>query len=192
MICERCQKNEAVVHISQVINGEKTEHHFCEACAANSGFDLQIKDMYTPFLSSGLFGGNIFNKTGGIPAFGGSASRDVTCPECGTTFEEFRKSGLLGCSHCYEAFRERLDPVLRRVQGGTRHIGRTVCRTEENKEQLMLKAKLADLRKELAATVEREAYEEAARIRDEIKGIESRLCDDQAGPDEPKGKGASK
>ena len=177
MKCERCQKNEASIHIAQVINGTRTEHHLCEACAAQSGYDFNFKDMVNPFLSSGVFGGSIFNTTGGIPAFGGTAPRDVVCPECGTTFEEFRKSGLLGCSRCYEAFRERLDPVLRRVQGGTRHIGRTVCRTEENQEQLMLKNKLAVLRKELAASVEREAYEEAARIRDEIRGLESRLCE---------------
>jgi len=177
MKCERCQKNEASIHIAQVINGTRTEHHLCQACAAQSGYDFAFKDMVNPFLSSGMFGGSIFNTTGGIPAFGGTAPRDVVCPECGTTFEEFRKSGLLGCSRCYEAFRERLDPVLRRVQGGTRHIGRTVCRTEENQEQLMLKGKLTGLRKELAAAVEREAYEEAARIRDEIRGLESRLCD---------------
>lgn len=184
MKCERCQKNEASIHIAQVINGTKTEHHLCQACAAQSGYDFSFKDMVNPFLSSGMFGGSIFNTTGGIPAFGGTAPRDVVCPECGTTFEEFRKSGLLGCSRCYEAFRERLDPVLRRVQGGTRHIGRTVCRTEENQEQLMLKNKLTVLRKELAAAVEREAYEEAARIRDEIRGLESRLCDNADNADQ--------
>jgi len=190
MKCERCQKNEASILIAQVINGVKTEHHLCQVCAAQSGYDFAFKDMVNPFLSSGMLGGSIFNTTGGIPAFGGTAPRDVVCPECGTTFEEFRKSGLLGCSRCYDAFRERLDPVLRRVQGGTRHIGRTVCRTEENQEQLMLKSKLTGLRKELAAAVEREAYEEAARIRDEIRGLESRLCenDDNAGKTDTTGK----
>jgi len=191
MKCERCQENEATVYITQTVNGVRTEHHLCEACASQSGFNLSFKDMYTPFLSSGMFGGSVFNTTGGIPAFGGVPSRDVACPECGTTFEEFRKSGLLGCSKCYESFHERLDPVLRRVQGGTRHIGHAVCRTEESKEQLMLKAKLAELRKELAAAVEREAYEEAARIRDEIKGLESRLCEDSNEQDESGGKEAS-
>ena len=33
MLCERCHKNEAAVHTVQVINGEKTEHYYCEACA---------------------------------------------------------------------------------------------------------------------------------------------------------------
>lgn len=191
MKCERCQKNEAVIHISQVVNGVQTEHHLCELCAAQSGYNLNMKNMVQPFFSSGLFGSSIFNTTGGIPAFGQSTSKDLICPECGTSFEEFRKSGLLGCSRCYDAFRERLDPVLRRVQGGTRHIGRPVCRSEENREQLILKAKLAQLRKELAAAVQREAYEEAARIRDEIKGTESRVSCRDDSLEQTEGKEAS-
>lgn len=176
MKCERCQKNETVVHISQVINGEKVEHNLCAECAALGEYVLQIKNLCSPLLSTGMFGGSIFNTTGGIPAFGGVSCRDLTCPECGTTFETFRKSGLFGCSHCYEAFRERLDPVLRRVQGGTRHIGRPVCKKEEDKEKLILKVKLVELRAELTAAVGREVYEEAARIRDEIRALERRLC----------------
>ncbi len=177
MKCERCGKNEANIHISQVVNGVRTEHHLCEACAAQGGYGLDLKGMVQPFFSPGMFGSTVFNTTGGIPAFGQGSVKDLVCPECGTTFEEFRKSGLLGCSRCYDAFRERLDPVLRRVQGGTRHVGRAVCRSEETREQLMLKTKLTQLKKDLSAAVQREAYEEAARIRDEIKGLESRICE---------------
>lgn len=191
MKCQRCEKNEAVIHISQIVNGVETEHHLCESCASKIGYNFNMKNMVQPFLSSGLFGSSIFNTTGGIPAFGQNTTKDLVCPECGTSFEEFRKSGLLGCSRCYDAFRERLDPVLRRVQGGTRHIGRPVCRTVENQEQLMLKAKLVQLRKELAAAVRREAYEEAARIRDEIKGAESRVICQENDTEQPEGKGAS-
>lgn len=180
MKCERCQQNEASVHISQTVNGHKEEHHLCAACAQESGLESSFQDLYSPFLSSGFFGSSIFNPTGGIPAFGGGSttpSRELVCPNCGTTFEAFRKSGLFGCSQCYDTFREKLDPVLRRVQGGTRHIGRQVCRTEESKEQLILRAKLDELRKSLASAVEREAYEEAARVRDEVHALEARICD---------------
>jgi protein arginine kinase activator len=176
MKCQRCQENEAVVHVSRIINSEKTEHHLCEACATQGGFDLQFKSMCSPFLTSGMFSGSAFNTAGGIPAFGSGSKRNTICPECGISFEDFRKSGLFGCSHCYETFHEQLDPVLRRVQGGIRHIGRPVCKTEQSKEQQILKSKLADLRIELATAVKLEIYEQAARIRDEIRGLESRIC----------------
>lgn len=184
MKCERCHQNDATVHISQVVNGKKSEHYLCQACAGESAIDAPFQNVYSPFVNGGFLSGSIFNPTGGIPAFGGNpsgTSRDLVCPNCGTTFEGFRKSGLFGCSQCYDAFREKLDPMLRRVQGSTRHIGRPVCRTEESKEQLALKERLADLRKRLAAAVDREAYEEAARLRDEVHAAEARLCD-LAGP----------
>lgn len=182
MKCERCHQNEAVIHISQIINGQKTERHLCQSCANETGVDLKFQNMYNPLLSGGLFGGSIFNTTGGIPAFGGT-SRDLVCPNCGTSFEIFRKSGLFGCSQCYETFRERLDPLLRRVQGSTRHIGRMVCKTEENKEQLILKARLTELRKKLAGAVEKEDYEEAVKLRDESRILDSRLCENGSGSD---------
>lgn len=180
MKCERCHQKEASVHLSRIVNGKKSEQHLCQSCASETGADSPFQSFYNPFLSGSPFGGSIFNPTGGIPAFGGSgtgAGRDLACPSCGTTFEAFRKSGLFGCSQCYETFREKLDPVLRRVQGSTRHIGRPVCRTKESQEQLVLKERLASLRKNLAAAVEREAYEEAARLRDEVRAVDARICD---------------
>lgn len=184
MKCDRCHVNEASVHIAQIVNGQKREQHLCQSCAQEGGMDSTFEGLFNPLLSSGFFGGSIFNPTGGIPAFGGasaSPNHEMVCPNCGTTFEAFRKSGLFGCSQCYETFREKLDPVLRRVQGGTRHIGRQVCKTEESKEQMVLRTKLNDLRQSLAAAVEREAYEEAARLRDEVHALEARICD-IAGP----------
>ncbi|MGI6298802.1 MAG: UvrB/UvrC motif-containing protein [Saccharofermentanales bacterium] len=181
MKCDRCQQNEASVHISQNINGEQTEQNLCQACAHDIGMNSQFQS-FSPFFPSGIFGGSIFNTTGGIPAFGGTGTisgSQLVCPNCGTTFEGFRKSGLFGCAQCYDTFREKLDPVLRRVQGGTRHVGRTVCETPESKEQIILKTKTAELRKSLAAAVKREEYEEAARLRDEIHALEARLCDQQ-------------
>ncbi len=48
----------------------------------------------------------------------------IECATCGLTFEAYRKSLLLGCSDCYESFRDQLLPELRRFHGSTRHVGR--------------------------------------------------------------------
>ena len=34
MLCDGCHENEAVVFYKEIINGDKKEQHFCEACAA--------------------------------------------------------------------------------------------------------------------------------------------------------------
>lgn len=37
MQCDRCHKNEAVLHVTQVHNGHKKERHLCEKCAQETG-----------------------------------------------------------------------------------------------------------------------------------------------------------
>ena len=36
MLCEICGENEATFHYSEVVNGNKTEHHLCSECAAKT------------------------------------------------------------------------------------------------------------------------------------------------------------
>lgn len=180
MKCEKCHQREATIHLSQTRQGKTTEHHLCEQCAREQGISMNLSDYFGNFGSlfgSGLLGGgNVFDTTGGIPAFGTEVSRDTTCPNCGQSFDDFRRSGLFGCSKCYEAFADRLDPLMRRVQGSTRHVGRKVCQTADQQEQQLLRSKLVDLKKSLQQAVQDEAYEKAARLRDEIRTLEKRLC----------------
>lgn len=180
MKCEKCQQRDATIHLTQTRQGQTSEHHLCEPCAREIGIGHNLTDYFGTIgnlFGSGLIdSGSVFHTTGGIPAFGAAASRNITCPVCGQTYDDFRHSGLFGCSHCYEAFADRLDPVFRRVQGGVRHIGRKVCTTAGQQEEQILQAKLQDLKKTLKQTVQDEAYEKAARLRDEIHALENRLC----------------
>ena len=38
MLCERCKIREANIQYTEVINGVKTEHHFCAQCAKEMDF----------------------------------------------------------------------------------------------------------------------------------------------------------
>jgi protein arginine kinase activator len=182
MKCERCQEREATIHLSQTRQGKTTGHHFCEICAQEQGisFDLHgylgnLGSLFGASVSGGGTGG-VFDTAGGIPAFGKSAGRNSTCQVCGQSFDEFRRTGLFGCAHCYESFADRLDPVFRRVQGSTRHVGRKVCQRADQPEQQLLQTRLGELKKTLQQAVHDEAYEKAARLRDEVRALESRLC----------------
>ena len=88
---------------------------------------------------------------------------------CGIKFVEFRNSGRLGCPHDYQEFREELQPLLENIHGDTRHCGKTPRRLPQSQQT---QSELIQLRKQLHQAVTREAYEEAAQLRDKIRKLE--------------------
>ncbi len=97
---------------------------------------------------------------------------DRICPGCGISFGEINTTGAIGCGLCYESFRAHLVPLLRTLHGDTGHIGLTPRAHRERTERM---ARAAKLREQLKAAVQREAYEEAVRLRDELKALERLL-----------------
>ena len=95
-------------------------------------------------------------------------SPEITCPRCGETYAEFQKSGMLGCAACYQAFRKELTPLITRVQGRTQHAGRRPPVSEEEQARQTL---MEDLRARMEAAVAEENFEEAARLRDELRAM---------------------
>jgi protein arginine kinase activator len=86
------------------------------------------------------------------------------------TFAEFKRLGRLGCSDCYASFQERLDPLIRRVQGASRHVGR-----EAGAGRSEARAKLTTrrLRTQLDEAIRDEDYERAADLRDRLNKAET-------------------
>ena len=46
------------------------------------------------------------------------------CPNCGTSYDDFKEIAKLGCSECYEFFKAQLLPVLRNLHVKTQHLGK--------------------------------------------------------------------
>ena len=46
------------------------------------------------------------------------------CPVCGFTQADFKKTGRLGCSSCYQTFLEGLSALLKAMHKGTEHVGK--------------------------------------------------------------------
>lgn len=168
MLCDNCKKNKATVHITKIINGIKQEFDLCEKCAKDFGglnFTGQI-DLSAPFTFQSILGGLIdyINSS----ANKSEKSVDIACPKCGTTYSEFKKSGLVGCSECYNSFKSTLLPVIKRVQGNIEHNGKIPVKAGKD---IIEKKRILKLKEELQEAVAKEEYERAAEIRDEIKGI---------------------
>ncbi len=58
---------------------------------------------------------------------GGSSEENSlgACPYCGTSLDEVKKSKLVGCAHCYSSMQTGLFPLVKKMQGGRAHTGKT-------------------------------------------------------------------
>lgn len=170
MLCEICEKNEANFHIAKIINGVKEEKHVCEQCAKTlEGINL-LSDMNfsTDFSFQNILSGfldymNTSTKT--------SLPSQVVCNSCGTTYREFKESGLLGCSECYDTFKNTVIPILKRVQSNIEHHGKIPVK---GGREIMAKKELEKLKEELQRAIALEEYEKAAELRDKIRNFGQR------------------
>ena len=161
MKCHFCDK-EATVHLTEIINNQMVELHLCEEHAAEKGAESGQTFSVSDFLSGFA---DFFSDTQMM-----KETAQKTCPTCGMSFEDFSKSGRLGCGNCYESFKASLLPLIKKVQRSTQHVGKTPLLTDKSGK---IRVKIQQLQNQLRQAVEREDYEEAAKIRDEIKKREN-------------------
>ncbi|HPS59624.1 MAG TPA: UvrB/UvrC motif-containing protein [Spirochaetota bacterium] len=168
MFCERCKKNEATIHLSEVVKNMKSEVHLCEQCAREVGLNTKISN-FTLSLPEML----TFLNVDESPDF-----RDQKrCHSCGCSFPDYRKNGKLGCPDCYDYFSDELAPVLASFFGDKRHVGKSPQVPSAQKTmfvevtQIPVESDLDILRTELESAVHDERYEDAAVLRDRIREI---------------------
>lgn len=174
MICQECQQRPATLHFTKIVNGEKTELHFCEHCAQEKG-ELFLLNHSPGFSINNLLA-SIFNMS---PSFqqassGAFQANDLLqCQKCGLTFQQFLKIGKFGCADCYDTFKNQLNPLLKRLHGGNwNHSGKIPQRTGGTYH---LRKKIESLKETLQTLIAREEFEKAAEIRDEIRNYEKQL-----------------
>jgi protein arginine kinase activator len=161
MKCEICGLKEAVIHIRQIQKDLVHELHICEECAQEKGL-IREEESELPIanLLSGLLEGKDMTGAGEV--------KEV-CPGCGMKASDFRKQGKLGCAQCFTAFEKDVRAIVSQMAARPRHAGRL---PGSFSEEARTAAADAGLREELREAVEREDYEEAARLRDQIREAE--------------------
>ena len=178
MLCDNCKENKATVEYTEIINGEKREMHLCEECSHKLGISNLSFNM--PINFSSFFGGLLddeFNSEEFMPLF--QKVKDLKCDNCNMTYDEFTRDGKFGCEECYNTFSEKIDSLLKRLHGNNKYVGRRALNTgaqntikeetEKEKKSNKEETKLEKLQKDLKKAIEEERYEDAAKIRDEIK-----------------------
>lgn len=181
MLCENCGQRPATFHQTLIVNGQKQESHLCEVCAKQKGQlgvgtqpnfafpNLSIYDLLSSFLGQQPSPGNTQVAR---------PEAEPRCQNCGTTYSQFAETGRLGCAQCYHYFEPQMVPLIKRIHGTTVHTGKAPKRTGGIVRK---KRELDALRRQLQDAIGQEKYEEAARLRDTIKGMEQQI---QAGGDE--------
>ena len=172
MLCQHCHKNEATTHIKTMINGEYAEYRLCSECASELGYGGMFPDFTADF------GGMLSSFLGAaLPARSGAAR----CHSCGSTMNDIKKSGKVGCADCYELFLSELMPTIRSIHGNTEHIGKrpvieyTKVDDDHKDDKAAAPAdRLADLKAELKKAIDDENFERAAKLRDEIRKMEAK------------------
>lgn len=165
MICNVCGASEATIHLTEIINEQMVEVHLCESCAQEKGTEFK-----THFNVSDLLSG----LADLAKEIGGEERILSKCPNCGLTYEEFGRTGRLGCSECYEAFSKFLLPLIKRVQHATQHVGKRPSRLAAP-VRTQNQPDLKELHNRLVKLIQQEEFEEAARLRDQIKQMEEKL-----------------
>jgi protein arginine kinase activator len=158
MQCDVCQQKTATVFLTQIVEGKMQKVNLCEACSKEKG----VNDPQSFALADLLLGLGAAQQIADTP----SASK---CPVCGFTQADFKKTGRLGCSECYEVFGEALDGMLKNMHKGTEHIGKSPSRIAKSRER---QERMKELQSNLAEAVAAEEYERAADLRDQIRRME--------------------
>lgn len=163
MLCQNCGKNEATTHVKRIINGSTSEYHLCQNCASKLGYG-DFFGGFDDFGFGGLFG-NLFSQ--GQSLMGDTSSSALRCEKCGSTFRDIAESGKVGCADCYRIFKDRLMPSFQKIHGRTKHIGKSPSGVVPGPEK-----QLEDLKGKLQKAIETQNFEEAAKLRDQIKSME--------------------
>ena len=179
MLCENCHEREAVVRITRIHNGNSETHNLCQECAdsfqSGEPSDQELSKAVFRLFADALM--QFFSQNRDDEGL--EQEKAITCPNCGKTYGEILEDGKFGCADCYESFEPMIRPVLLRMQGADTHNGKkagsakkkNARKTDVTEEKLSVKEELSVLSDRMKIAVSEENYEEAARLRDEIKRL---------------------
>jgi protein arginine kinase activator len=165
MQCQICNTNEATIHLTEIADGVRTEMHVCEQCAVEQGIAVKSQMSINELLS------NLLASQPEDEEMLGPSQKEISCPNCGFTLEQFQKEALLGCPYDYEVFEKSLLPLIAKAHDGkTYHVGKIPSKTSRSSKKQI---DLLKMRQQLEAAVKAEDYELAAQLRDKINQLES-------------------
>ncbi len=154
--------------LTQIVNGQVTELSLCEGCARERGlFDPQSLTFAEKFFPEELKErvDRIVRELAGQASSHAShrqalpADVITQCPACSFTLEDYRRTTRLGCPDCYSVFARELGAAAMAATKADSPDEGTATPSREK------------LERQLREAIEREDYESAAQLRDQLKSL---------------------
>lgn len=159
--CSRCKKEIEIIY-KEIEKGVTSCTHMCSDCPYFKQ-KLQGEQPSSQNLAES-------EKVGGF-----------CCSKCETSYDSFLLDGTLGCSECYHVFAdviteklkreglipEKMQTILEKNDKTYLHLGKS---PNEDLSSLV-SSQVTDLNEALSDALQRENYEQAAELRDQIKQL---------------------
>lgn len=157
LICQHCKKRPATVNFVETVGGEMVALHLCDRCYKYKYGEFE--KVTENAIINGLFGPS-------APAV------QKVCKVCGMRFEDYERTGLLGCPSCYDVFKEQLMPSIAGIQGKTCHVGKP---GGDHSGEHDLRLKLKMLQEQLESAITAGDYRAASRLNMQMTVIKNAI-----------------
>ena len=171
MLCEKCKIKKATVFYTEL---DRTRHAFCNACAVLVKSSLKDclaqyegdENKYSP--SSYLY--ELAHNENLMYYCKDDTDASLFCRECNISVGDVLKRGYFNCPNCYSAFSTCQQA---NYYGDVEYQRSSVQMPRRYSEKLMREQRIASLKSNLKLAIEREDFELAAKLRDEIKRMDT-------------------
>ena len=151
--CEHC-KEKCTIHLTQIVGNQIVKVDLCEQCP-------HAEKLQDP----GQF--ELLDKILNLPQEEKSGPAGPSCPQCGMTERQFRKSNRFGCAQCYVTFSGTVNKMLPQLHKDITHRGKI----PHSFVDVARSARIKVLEQTMEDAVQAEDFEAAAKARDEIKNL---------------------
>jgi protein arginine kinase activator len=153
MNCEKCNSREATVHLTEIISNIRSEVHLCDNCAKDIGLNKSFC-----YINSQTSSDLITTKK---------------CSYCGTTNDDIDETGLVGCMHCYDLFKDEISSIVGELQYSGPYPNNRLPEDFNSYSVISDEFDINEIRKKLHIAVSEERYEDAAIFRDILRQREN-------------------
>ncbi|PCI92954.1 hypothetical protein COB11_06230 [Candidatus Aerophobetes bacterium] len=159
--CSHCKKTITTIY-KEIERGVMNCSEMCEEC---------------PFLKKKLHGEDSSNHIASFSEKGNG----LCCEKCSTSYETFSLDGTLGCPECYSIFSDLITKKLKteglipdkmqNILNKNEHIHLHLGKGPNEHLNSTISTQVTDLNEALNDALQRENYEQAAELRDQIKQL---------------------
>ena len=170
MVCQHCRCQVATIHIQKITKeGKLRDQWLCAECASRLGL-LPAESKWF---------------TGEINPYRTYRQQEDSCPVCGMTFSQLMAGGAPGCSRCFSVYHRQLRSIIQKMHGLSSYAGKQpeqsyalrIVRRENQaliSQGELLRLSLYQKQREMEKAVEKQDFERAALLRDEIRAMQEK------------------